>query len=649
MKNYVVAVGIEKVQNFIYYSLTSHQQDSQSNSGTLSDVMAASSFISEELPADIEKISGKNKEDFLLNCSGKWIFDTKKEKETILTELDKLFEEYYKKFQGQLLLKYTCFEQKTETNENKLKAVLKASTKLKAAECLNGVLARKSNRNTLFNFVEVPSREADQDKSLGRKKKDDQTQSVEREKKNYSPFVDTINQLIPEEDPNGIKQNENHFRIAIIKADLDGMGDIFKKAKSYELYKKLSDLLTTWVSLDKLGKLTKNIHFSKKDSSSDFNVYPLYIAGDDIFFAVSVHQLLKGIDLCKGILKEINKRIQKINLQDSNDRPCLPGLSLSIGVELTFNREPIRYYYERVNHQLDDYAKKVKGIKMVKDPSETQLNESDKTEQKLPALKISLNETVFFQGLEKEMDYEIDESKITDRPFCVFKWSELLEDISNLNEAIANMKTDMNKNDDYQAHHFYYSLLEKINDPIINKNELSSSRKELRYSNAVLYHLLPQTWYLDSVNNESLKKQQEAEFTLIEPLIRQLLIGEKEQSLRFSVAERQRLEKYLRMLVLFSDPRFCLKDVHKTKTDREQKNVTEDGKRILVNKAIKYLYQKSLAPDNVKKIFVQLKSYKPIDYKGKENRQFIVRYRLKVQCFIESKRLWRIPMRRFVK
>lgn len=589
MKNYVVAIGIEKVQNFIYYSLTSHQQESQSNDGKLKEVLNASNFISDTMPSDIKKAFCIEQNDFLINCSGKWIFELKEEKETISGKLEELFANYYKKFQGQLILKYTYFEQEIETDKDKLKAVQMASKKLKESACFSNVLSSENIRKLVFNFYQGELEEENDLKKTTRMRTSQDKRS-EKEDAKYPHYVETINELLPREPVNGVEQNENRFRIAVIKADFDGMGAMFKGIKHYELYKKASDLLKDLISFNNLHDVTDKL--KEADTNIDIKLYPLYIAGDDIFFAVPVHQLLKGIQICTNILIELNKGIDEINTKYTSQ---LPHLSLSIGVELTFNREPIRYYYERVNRQLDDYAKKV----TLKNPFSSK--------QTVRHLKISLNETVFIYILEGD-----ENKQVWSKNRNLRNWSRFVQDIGNLNDAIKKLKDGNSKNDDYQAHHFYYSLLEKINDPKINANDLI-------YSNAVLYHLLPQTWGIRSVKNSRLQKQQEAEFTLIEPLIRQLLVedkeGSKEQKLSFSKLEKERLQSYLRMLVLFSDPRFFLKDV--PMTERKQKNVTNNGKGILVNKTLKYLYQNSLKQGELRKIFVCSETYKPEGYTKK--------------------------------
>lgn len=57
-----------------------------------------------------------------------------------------------------------------------------------------------------------------------------------------------------------------------------------------------------------------------------------------IFFAVAVEDLISGINICKKLMQTINEKLQTSGIS-------IP-LSLSIGVTITFNKEPIRYYMQ---------------------------------------------------------------------------------------------------------------------------------------------------------------------------------------------------------------------------------------------------------------------------------------------------------------
>lgn len=520
---YIVAVTIDKVQTFLYEVLQTHIQENQSNSDTLRDIIRSSDFISKHFYQDIGLEGGEGvfaREDIreeLLKCSGMCIFTTLLPKEKVEQKLDNLFKRYYQKFKGQLLLKYVCFEQQISSDEDKLEAIRQSKQRLKRGDCLNFIIKR--NRNILFQFSDtVPTVPSSVRKP-----------SVD----NDSVIVSNINKLFTE----GKDDNSNHFRIAVIKADLDGMGDLFEGITDFKLYSRISQLLSRIISLEYLHNCAKQ--------KSDWKLYPLYIAGDDIFFAVPVAHLKKGIQICKQILNEVNTGIQNLNIEDN-----ISPISMSIGVDFTFNREPIRYYYERVQRQLE-IAKAARPIE-IKDKSAPS-----------SCIKLSLNNFVFYDSFDLQND--------RNKP----NWNLFIHHIKLLRGAMQS---------GFAAQHFFYGLLNKITDPVI-------CASLVKYSNAVLYHLLPH-----GVSRRG-KAQREDELLLLEALMNQLYIierkGRKEEKvLSFEPEQRKRLESYVRLMLLFSDLRFSLSEP----TDVSRNfNKHKGGVRTnLFNKPMKYIYENGL-------------------------------------------------------
>ncbi|MEB5479206.1 CRISPR-associated protein Cas10/Csm1, subtype III-A/MTUBE [Niallia circulans] len=534
MKQFVVAVSIDKVQTFLYYVLQAYIQENQANSGTLREIVSSSLLISETFFRDIG-IEGKDGEfsdhieERLLTCSGMCIVTTSLDRELIIEKLDRLFRKYYKTFKGQLLVKYVVFEKKLSTNQDKLEVIKESKKRLRQQDCLNRII--DNHRDLLFQFSDIPDRK---DKGLEKS-----IVSIQE----YPGFVRDINALYSEKEAD----NDNHFRVAVIKADLDGMGDLFEQLEDFTVYKEISQLLSKFISLDYLHKLTAK--YQEKDR--DFKLYPLYMAGDDIFFAVTAAHLLDGVTLCKEILQQLNEEITKLRKQYSTN---LRQLSLSIGIDFTFNREPIRYYYERVQRQVEEAKAYSRDCK-------------DKVE-KSSYMKISINDYVF-------EDYEAEKKS---------QWAYFKDDVKLLKGAIQ---------EGFSANHFLYELLSKISDKTIDSSDI-------KFSNAVLYHLLPE--HLESSN----KKMREYELLITENLLRQLLVikksdsekrksnprGGPERELSFERKQRERLERHVRMLLLFSDPRFAITGDKVKVTDFDF-----DKKRIrgtLFNKPLRYLYYQSL-------------------------------------------------------
>lgn len=578
MEQYVVAVQMDKVQSFLYDVLQAQIQQKQSNSGTLKEIMGASRFISEQFYKDIGLI-GEKGEFFghidceLLKCSGMCIFVTHLSKQEIAVRLKSLFEMYYEKFSGKLFMKYVYFQRADIGNNEhyKLEAIRVSKQRLNEKDCTNSMI--EQNREKVFRFH--PSSE----------KLEFGLTPLSAEQPDV--FSDTINKLYSEQE----ELNENHFRIAVIKADLDGMGDRFKQIQSYETYRQVSELLSKYISIDYLSEIAKKY----RDNDGEFRLFPLYIAGDDIFFAVPTSKLLDGINLCTEILKKINQEFQEIN---EVSKEQLQPLSVSIGVEFTFNREPIRYYYKRVQTQLD-YAKSQPGV----EPYSGIVASN--------CVKISINEHVLYRyDLPKDESAKTGHSRTPrnsnngKNPLELFKkhhadknqWGHFVTQVKRLQAAM---------DEGFAAHHFFYGLLHKITDPEVRKSPV-------KYSNAVLYHVIPQ--YLGSSNN----KLRETELLVLESLLKQVMVkkaGSSKGELLFEEKQQQQLEKYVRLLLLFSDPRFKIMQ-HTDSKDRGQKRKDFEVKRVrgtVFNKTLRYLFEKNLGGwkdrDRFRSIFVEFDKY----------------------------------------
>lgn len=550
MNQNIVAITIDKLQTFLYYVLHAHVQEKQTNNDTLKDIINSSNLISTQFYQDIGiegdqgefngQITGE-----LLKCSGMCVFTTSLDKDQIMQRLDTLFEKYYKAFAGQLLLRFVCFEQKGRDN---LQAIKESKNRLKQKNCLNEIISR--NRDLLFNIS--PS--------------SDPCKSSVVPSNEHAAFSRTINALYSEED----QENANHFRIAVIKADLDGMGALFEGIDRFEVYQSVSRLLSDLISLDSLHKHARNL----QKNNNRFKLYPLYIAGDDIFFAVSAAQLIEGVQVCKDILRNLNAAIRKLN-------NAFQPLSMSLGIDFTFNREPIRYYYERVQRQVDDFAKVAQSV------------QNNDLSVPVSCVKIAINDYVFYDidkpkkennaakddkgpKNSKHKQNSKDNNENADKP----NWHHFISHVKRLKYAMQQ---------GFTAHHFFYGLLNKITDPEIRGSKI-------KYSNAVLYHLLPQ--YVDS----PIPALRESELLILESLLKQLMVpkvkGKPEQELCFD-PENKRLETYVRLLLLFSDQRFNITGREATPSDD-----TFDAKRIrgtLFNKTQRYLYDKSLC-DSLKEV-----------------------------------------------
>jgi hypothetical protein len=581
MGSNIVAISIDKVQNFLFSVIQGETAEQQGNKGTLSGVIQSSEFVSktffkelgikeEKMEETVEGVFGGCKQEIILKCSGMCMFSIDLCKEEIIKRLDELFKEYYKRFRGQLLLKYTCFQKDISDPEEKLEAIFLGKKYLKKKDCMNEIISR--NHKVLFQL----------------QKSTPENDSFGGDAEKYPQFTDSLDKLYLDKNTETAPHN---FRIAVIKADLDGMGDLFNGIQDYEIYNQVSNILYKYISLDSLYEETMEM----KEKNKDFMLYPLYIAGDDIFFAVPVSQIIWGVNICKNILDKINNKLSK-NSQNGSKI----SLSMSIGIEFTYNREPIRYYFERVQEQME-------CAKRAKEP-----------EKGVVQLKIAVDNYVFYKFVEDKIDKNSNKEKNKDKnknrnkksneDKNVPQWKHFLNTVKNLKTMRYELK-EMN-GDSYELHHFFYSFLERITDSDIQKNEI-------KYSNIFLYHVLPK--YLGS-SNQTLR---EAELFVLDAIVRQALVRkdtpEGERELSFCKPEKRKIETYIRLLLLFSDNRFEIEKNNNEKTSNKRK--ISEVKGPLFNQTMRYLYNKSLLvnPEKLRDIFVKEANFILINEKDENN------------------------------
>lgn len=371
MKKQVVALSVEKVQTFLTEVIRSHVQEKQTEDATLKGIVNSSNQISKDFFESIEKKFLNVEKKILLKCSGVYIFKCDLPENELENRLNELFREYYIVSQGQKLLRWYYFP---SGNCNNLKSIEKSKAALKQTQNWGYIIEK--NQDILFQCNQV----------------------LEAKEKGYEKeFLDVFS-----EDINALKTEKNtegkRFRIAVIKADLDGMGAMFKNIKEYDTYQKVSEILNEHVSLEGLYKAASNDKQKRKQRW----LFPFYIAGDDIFFAVAVEDLISGINICKKLMQTINEKLQTSGIS-------IP-LSLSIGVTITFNKEPIRYYMQMAENQLKTAkSKEISGH--FKGSS---------------VMKISIGDLVFISVDKKKEEFS------QKQPFP--SWEEFLEDLRLLNE-----------------------------------------------------------------------------------------------------------------------------------------------------------------------------------------------------------------------
>ena len=536
MKEQIVAVTVDKIQTFLTQAVHSHVQEKQTEDATLKEIRDASYQISNGFFEEIQKIFPETNNEFLLACSGVYIFKCIMPESEIEQRLNELFIRYYLDSQGQKQIRWTCFP--ANGNDN-ITSIQKAKERLKQSGTWNQIIEK--NKELLFQFHEI---------------KGEQKICKDKEEKELPLFARDINGLYQKKEE---EEKKNRFRIAVLKADLNGMGEMFKKIQDYKRYRTISEILNEEISLDGLH------HAAEKHTPKGKKgwLFPFYIAGDDIFFAVAIEDLICGIDVCREIMKRINQRMETCD--------CELRIGISIGVEITINRQPVRYYMDMVETQLQN-AKSKKVPEVLKP---------------FYMMKISMGNLVFFdadygkiqnhkQNLKSKREKEELETQMRNVPI----WSYFHKDLKLLNYI---RKREGNISELLGRPNFFYTLLQDITEESVQSNPV-------RYMNHVLYHLFPK--YGKDGNRELREWEQILNYHLILPLYQK---KENEQKLVLNQATKQWFEGYLRLMVLFSDVRFQIRNGDEQSFERnEYKKEKNNIERFLFSKPRNYLYKTCL-------------------------------------------------------
>lgn len=600
MNEYIIALSIDKVQTLLFEVIHSHEQEKQKETGTLRQIKSASKKISDDFFKDVDDVFKDFSKEILLECSGVVIYKCSGiTEDEIIKQLNQLFQKYYSESQGQKILKYTYFIAENHYNDDKNKVlnVQKAKSKLKTSECTSKII--ESNKDILFSFQKV--------------EKTDNSSDTEDK---YELFVQGINELYPYEENNTKNPYEtNHFPIAVIKADLNGMGNMFASINDYGEYKRVSDILKENISLDGLHGAAK-----KKCQDNDAAwIYPFYVAGDDIFFAVSVTNLFKGIDVCRQMVITINSDLikknkdNKTNIKNKSD---IKKLSMGIGVSITFNREPIRYYLEAVNDQLDKAKEAV----------------CPETLQKFLQTTIAINNQTFFdvdyddtknengENYKGNFKYEyINKKKDIDKDLNSNPiWSSFKKDIEDFQE----LNSDKEMREQICSTSFLYSLLEKLSSikicdkDVSENNDKISLEKELEYISILLYSLR-----LKHLDNSNIRNK---ELIFKSRIIKQLyvVLAEKKKKKKKKFKKiykntivlndnsKHRLETYIQLLILLTDPRYNLNSIEHSSRDSKKSQI-KNAHKFLLKETINYLYEKLYNYDsNLLDIIIKKEYYK---------------------------------------
>lgn len=335
MDKIIVAISIEKIQKYIYGVLDDRDLITQKDSGTLSSIVKASHTVSDQINQSLDKMEWLKFAERILDISGKRIFVSTQDKVGILKDLDEMFRDIYKQYRGKIFLNYTVFPYDEAWDE--IVIIKEATRRLKESQSKTNIILR--NSDVLFGFYEVGK--------LTKDHKEFQSYQVPDDLKRV--FVADMDSLV---DYKHIEDGTNG-KIAIVKADINNLGQFFASCISYEEYIKISDLLKDKISLAYFAqKLEKEGLVTK--------IFPIYVAGDDIFYAVKIDSVIQSVVALRNIIDDINREIAELAPNQTGT------FSIAVGCVFVNNHQPIRYYREAVEEQLSIIKNEMKDTRELK-------------------------------------------------------------------------------------------------------------------------------------------------------------------------------------------------------------------------------------------------------------------------------------------
>ncbi|MDK4479489.1 hypothetical protein MWG12_09640, partial [Fusobacterium necrophorum] len=251
--------------------------------------------------------------------------------------LKDLYQQIYKDYQGNIFLNFITFE---KGNLTEIQIVQRVNQELQNNKNKAKVIVE--NQELLFQFQEIEQKE----------------QEYSRKDEYLDVFLSNMDDLVVLD--NRHKSESTDGKIAIVKADINNLGNIMKKIKNYIDFRELSKLLEKNISISQFAQYIRDFNKPEIDPSQKekLKILPFYIAGDDIFYAVRISDLFNSIKCLHDMIKDINSQIQKLQIKE-----CKTELSLAVGVVFVNNHQPIRYYRQTVEEELKQAKKVMKSNK----------------------------------------------------------------------------------------------------------------------------------------------------------------------------------------------------------------------------------------------------------------------------------------------
>ena len=427
-EEYLVQLQLESIQTYLFSYLSvsknlktlaeaKHKSDLIAK---LTDIEKNESMFSKKLfPGGVKFLLENNKEKILLNISGKCILKlSNSEKKELESNIQKNYIEFLKES-----IEISYFSEKIE-NDDIENAYKKLNEKVKSQFKQKEIYELIGN----FNFYQTSNNEKESQTTRELLSKYCHSKNLKANLESKANLEENSESKVNAEDN---KESSNYNQIAIIKADMNGMGKFFKELELAKLSEKS----------DELEKIIKKIEELEHNNNDENKYFPLYINGDDIF-------IISAVSHVKQVLEKINNMMEEVRGKISDE------ITIGIGVLTTDYRSTFRYYFNRVENLMNT-AKEDKNIDSVNINGEV----------------LALEEAISF--LEEIENYvgEENDNKLLLSKTKLHNVIEVLESTENRFKLYDAIYILTKEKTDKISEYYYDKLSKNIEDIILNGNK----------------------------------------------------------------------------------------------------------------------------------------------------------------------------------
>ena len=427
-EEYLVQLQLESIQTYLFSYLSvsknlktlaeaKHKSDLIAK---LTDIEKNESMFSKKLfPGGVKFLLENNKEKILLNISGKCILKlSNSEKKELESNIQKNYIEFLKES-----IEISYFSEKIE-NDNIENAYEKLNEKVKSQFKQKEIYELIGN----FNFYQTSNNKKESQTTRELLSKYCHSKNLKANLESKANLEENTESKVNAEDN---KESSNYNQIAIIKADMNGMGKFFKELELAKLSEKS----------DELEKIIKKIEELEPNNNDENKYFPLYINGDDIF-------IISAVSHVKQVLEKINNMMEEVRGKISDE------ITIGIGVLTTDYRSTFRYYFNRVENLMNT-AKENKNIDSVNINGEV----------------LTLEKAIsFLEEIENYVD-EKNENKLLLSKTKLHNVIEVLESTENRFKLYDAIYILTKEKTDKTSEYYYDKLSKNIEDIILNGNK----------------------------------------------------------------------------------------------------------------------------------------------------------------------------------